>query len=302
MTITAAGDYGAGQAAVDVLSLIGEIEATAHLALGDLSYGEVTESEWCALAAEHAGSVERWHLVAGNHETLDNPDASLAALAECLPGSARTTGDYPRQYFLDLPATEPLVRLIQVSPGLTFPDGTWTYRAGGPRDRWLDQAVRQARADGIAWVVVSAHLPCQSLGVHSCPASRDFYDRVVAAGVDLVLHGHEHAYARTHQLQHATPDCQRLPVDGFAESCIADRDDEYAAGAGTVFTTSGTGGAVLRPVATADAEEGFFAAASGWRRAASHGVLRLDVTDESLAAAFIPVGGGPGEDRFVVTR
>ena len=39
-------------------------------------------------------------------------------------------------------------------------------------------------------------------------------------GVDVVLHGHEHAYGRTHQLAVDPGDCPRLIVNGFDAAFI----------------------------------------------------------------------------------
>ncbi|MGY1741709.1 MULTISPECIES: PKD domain-containing protein [unclassified Blastococcus] len=188
-----------------------------------------------------------------------------------------------------------------ISPALPFPDGTWSYAAGTPRYAWTTAAIDGARAEGIPWVVVGIHKPCLSLGVYSCEIGGDLMQLLVDRRVDLVLHGHEHLYQRTHQLGTRTG-CAAVTPGVFDADCVADADADMAQGAGTVFATSGAGGQELRSVNTADPEAGFFAASSGSNRSPSYGFLDLRITADQLAGRFLPVSGGTFTDSFTIRR
>ena len=54
--LTAAGDYGARPTTGAVLDKIAEINPDAHLALGDLAYGDsLDEYAWCGFVKQHVG-------------------------------------------------------------------------------------------------------------------------------------------------------------------------------------------------------------------------------------------------------
>ena len=84
-------------------------------------------------------------------------------------------------------------------------------------------------------------------------AGADFTDMLIRKRVDLVLHGHEHFYQRSHQLGLRTG-CATVAPGSYDADCVADRDGAMSQGAGTVFATSGLGGQEKRNVDPADAE------------------------------------------------
>jgi len=301
--LTAAGDYGVQPATATVLDEIARRAPDAHLALGDLSYGHVaTESAWCDFVKSRVGEGFPFELVSGNHESEDGTDGSINDFSACLPNQiAGITGTYGREYFMDFPRNAPLVRVIQTSPNLTFEGSRWSYRRGDAHYDWLSAAIDGGRARGARWIVVTSHYPCLTVGANGCPATTDFYDLLIAKRVDLVLHGHEHNYARTHQLRDGVAGCARVPAFTFDADCIVDRDGNFVAGRGTVFATVGTGGIPLRPVDAADAEAGYFATWSGSNAAPSHGLLDIRATGEHLTAEFVPTSGSGFSDSFTIT-
>lgn len=303
VTMTAAGDIGASDAAAAVLGLADGLDPDAHLALGDLSYGQLApERAWCDFVQAATRPDFPLALLAGNHDSADADDGRIEEFRACLPNRLPgVVGDYGREYLLDLPAEDPVVRIIAASPNLTFDDGRWNYRSEDEHGRWLADSIAQARQDEVPWVVVAAHVPCLSVGVHRCPDPRDFTEQLLAARVDLVLHGHEHSYGRTHQLALGAQ-CAELVVDGFEPGCLADTDDRYDAGAGTVFATVGTGGTALRDLPADDPEAGYFAATSGANLQPAHGVLRLVATPRVLQASFEPTVPGSFADTFRIER
>jgi PKD repeat protein len=149
---------------------------------------------------------------------------------------------------------------------------------------------------------VTSHFPCQSVGTYNCSTPRDFYNLLLAKRVDLVLHGHEHSYARTHQLRSGVTGCTTVTVGTFDPDCVADSDNAFMAGEGSVFATVGTGGTPLRNVNAADTEAGYFAAWSGLNSNPTYGLLDISVTDAQLTASFVPTSGGDFTDAFTITR
>lgn len=292
--LTAAGDYGASPATDGVLAEIARLDPDAHVVLGDLAYGySPTPYRWCDYVKGFVGEGFPFQLLAGNHESEDNNDGHINDFSACLPNQVPgVEGIYGREYVMDLPANgTPLVRVIQISPNLTFEGTRWQYRSGDEHWRWLEAAIDDGRARGARWIVVGAHHPCLTVGANGCPSIDDVYDLLIAERVDLVLHGHEHSYARTHQLAAGRPGCTALAPRSYDPDCVVDRDDDFTAGAGTVFATVGTGGIQLRDVNPGDAEAGYFAAWSGANSDPSHGLLDLRITADELTGTFVPTSG-----------
>lgn len=302
--LTAAGDYGSDPVrAAGVLSALGRAGQDAHLALGDLSYGAPgDEKAWCDFVAARVRPGLPFELVSGNHES-DGENGSIDAFAACLPNRLPgLVGTYGREYYLDLPQQAPVVRVLMISPALTFPEGVWDYSAGSEHYSWTERAIDGARAAGIPWVVVGMHEPCLSLGQYACDIGPDLLHLLVSKRVDLVLSGHEHLYQRTAQLGEGAQ-CARVAIDSFRPGCVVDRRPSLAAGAGTVFVTAGTGGAVLRPVSATDSEAGYFVASAGsGTEPAAYGYLDLRATTHDLRVSLVRSADGSSGDAFVLTR
>ncbi len=296
----AVGDIGANADARTVLAGLGAAATDLTLALGDLSYGATGQEQvWCSLVLDSVGAGYPFELVAGNHES-DGLNGNINDFAACLPNQLpRLVGVYGRQWYVDVPQDDPLVRFIALSPDLRYPDGIWSYAAGTPRYDWTAAAIDDARADGVPWVVVAQHKPCLSVGEHSCQSGPDLNALLLAKRVDLVLTGHEHLYQRTAQLA-LRPGCAAVVPGSFDPDCIADPGDTLAKGAGTVFVTAGTGGVTPRPVYPADPEMPYFVATNGLATAA-FGYLAVRVTRDTLSAAFVTTAGMPFADDFTVS-
>ena len=135
-----------------------------------------------------------------------------------------------------------------------------------PQERWLraDLAASSAACTVALW-----HHPRASSGVYANDLSvQAFWEDLYYAGVDLVLNGHEHIYERFRPLDAAgTP------------------DDAY----GITQIIAGTGGAELRSIGTVNP-------ASVTRDAATYGVLKLTLHQDSGDFAFLPVAGGSYTD------
>ncbi|MCU0263746.1 MAG: PKD domain-containing protein [Candidatus Nanopelagicales bacterium] len=300
--LVASADFGARAATDTVLTRMAALAPDAALAVGDLAYRDATpESAWCAYVKQRVGEGFPFQLVAGNHESLDVQDGAINNYSACLPNQIPgIVGTYGREYSMDMPKGAPLVRVINASPTLTFEDGKWIYAQGDSHYNWVSAAIDDARAKGARWVVVTAHVPCVSVGVYNCPGDRSFYNLLLSKKVDLVIHGHEHAYMRTHQLRTGVPGCSTLTVGTADPDCVADTDNAYVQGQGTVFATVGTGGTPLRDINPADTEAGYFAKYSGLNLDATYGLLDIRATEARLAADFVPTSGAGMTDAFTI--
>jgi PKD repeat protein len=300
LIVTAAGDYGATSATSSVLSGVAATKPDVHLALGDLSYADSpSEQAWCDYVVARVGAGFPFELLAGNHES-DGLDGHINDFSACLPNQLPgIVGTYGRQWYVDVPRTEPLVRFIMISPALTFPEGTWSYGAGSPRLAWVENAIESARSSGTPWVVVAMHKPCLSLGNYSCDVGTALVDSLLSRKVDLVLTGHEHLYQRTKQLALGSS-CPSLHVGAYDEGCVADADDSLVRGRGSVFVTAGTGGISLRPVSTTDSEAGYFRSWSGSNVQPTWGYLDLRISADQLTGRFQPTSGSGFTDSFSI--
>ena len=171
--LTAAGDYGARAATDTVLQKVAQLDADAHLALGDLSYRDVVpETAWCAYVKARIGEGFPFELISGNHDSLDVGDGMINNFSSCLPNQIPgVVGTYGREYYMDFPAGAPIVRVIQTAPTLTFEDGKWNYAVGDAHYNWLSNAIDDGRAKGAKWIIVTSHVPCLSVGEYNCPTT-----------------------------------------------------------------------------------------------------------------------------------
>ncbi len=282
VVFAAAGDLGAETSTAQVLGHIGGSDAEFLLALGDLSYSHITpESSWCSWVRSKLDSTLPVQMAVGNHEHDHGSDGSWDKFAQCLPDAMSATGDYPAQYFFDLRG---IVRVIVVSAGLSVDGHQYTYEPGSADAQWLTDAIRSARTSGIEWVVVGTHKPCISVGKKSCEPGRHLTDLAISEGVDLMLHGHDHNYQRTHQLS-----C--ISVNSFSPACVSDSDGSHSAGVGTVLVVSAAvRDGSLYAVSSSDSEAGFFADYMGANSADSGaGYVELTATPNSLIVEFIGV-------------
>lgn len=298
---TAAGDYGTGTDTRAVLTTIAGLAPDLNLALGDLSYAAVgAEQQWCDLVTQHVGAGFPFELIAGNHES-NGQNGNINDFSACLPNQLPgAVGTYGRQWYVDVPAQDPLVRFIMISPALPFPDGTtWSYAAGTPRYAWTEAAIDGARTAQVPWVVVGMHKPCLSVGVYSCESGADLLNLLLAKDVDLVLQGHEHAYQRTKQIG-LNAGCPAVVPNVFDSDCVVDQDATLDKGAGTVFATVGTGGVPQRAINASDPETPYFAASWGLGSPTTWGVLDLRATATTLTASFVRASGGSATDAFTI--
>jgi hypothetical protein len=252
---TAVGDFAASGNTSAVLDAINTRDSDLTLALGDLSYGVTgQEQTWCDFVTDRVGPGYPFELVAGNHES-NGLNGNINDFSACLPNQLPgVVGTYGRQYYVDVPADDPIVRFIMISPSLGFPDGIYSYPAGSPRYQWTSAAIESARTASIPWVVVGMHKPCITVGQYGCDPGSDLFNLLVSKKVDLILSGHDHTYQRSKQLAHGAG-CAAVAPGGYDADCVVDADSDLIQGAGSVAVIAGTGGsasttstpAILRP-------------------------------------------------------
>lgn len=297
---TASGDFSSSAAARSVFAGIAEADSDLHLAIGDLSYGDAgKEAEWCDLVTAGVGAGFPFQLISGNHES-SGQNGNINDFSACLPNQLPgLVGTYGRQYYVDVPQANPLIRFVMISPGVPYTGGEWSYNRGTARYDWTAAAIDTARSAGIPWVVVGMHMPCLNVGQYSCVAGAEVTNLLVEKRVDLVLSGHEHIYQRTHQLR-TGQGCAAIVPGTFTEACVTDTDSTMVRGAGTVFATVGTGGVPFRDINRADSEIGYVAAASGSNENPTWGSLQVDATATKLSASFARTMGGTFTDSFTL--
>lgn len=301
---SAAGDYGASAATEATLEAIGRSDAAFHLALGDLSYGQLTpETAWCDFVRSRVGEDFPFQVLAGNHDSDEEaPGQHIDGFRECLPNRLEgVVGDYGEQYYFDYPPRRPLARFIMVAPGYVIDGEQIDYVHGDSGYLWVADAIEEARAAGIRWIVVGSHAPCLTVGRYGCAMGEDLFNLLVDRRVDLVLNGHEHSYQRSVQLRHNAV-CPVIRPGEYKESCVADdaSDGWYRKGVGPVQVVVGTGGAGLYEVELDQPEGPYMAAVTGANADPAYGLVELTVGPRAITGRFQATTGGAYTDSFAI--
>ncbi|MFF1883396.1 hypothetical protein ACFVVC_18230 [Pseudarthrobacter sp. NPDC058196] len=298
-----AGDTGGNTVTGKVIDAARNSGTAAMFNLGDLSYSQITpESAWCSFVKQHAGTMP-YEFITGNHED-DGPDGVWSNFASCLPDQLGSIGNYAQQFYTDYPASSPLVRLIMVSPKLTYSGSSldWSYKSGTQGYKFVTSAIDSARAAGIPFIVVGMHMYCLSMVNYPCAASPDLMNMLVSKKVDLYLQAHDHAYARSYPLA-LNSNCPNIPVTSFDPDCVADTNPtgQFAAGTGTILATVGSGGRSLNSENNTTTAP-YFQSFMGSNNNPTYGFLKVSVTSTTLTGSFVRASGGTYTDSFSVTR
>ncbi|MDT0169816.1 metallophosphoesterase [Pseudarthrobacter sp. BRE9] len=298
-----AGDTGGNTVTGKVIDAARNAGTAAFFNLGDLSYSQITpETAWCNFVQQHAGTMP-YEFITGNHED-DGPDGVWTNFAKCLPDKLGSVGNYAQQFYTDYPASSPLVRLIMVSPKLTYSGSglDWSYKSGTQGYKFVTSAIDSARAAGIPFVVVGMHMYCLSMVNYPCAASPDLMNMLVSKKVDLYLQAHDHAYARSYPLA-LKGSCTAIPVSSFNPDCLADTNPtgQFAAGTGTILATVGSGGRSINSESNTTTAP-YFQSFMGSNNNPTYGFLNVSVTSTTLTGSFVRASGGTYTDKFTVTR
>ncbi|MBS1906832.1 MAG: metallophosphoesterase [Actinobacteria bacterium] len=340
-TFGAVGDNGSdgpgdpGDSTSRTLRLIGEQRPAFVQSLGDLAYDASAASDvhdgasWCTwtnaqIARTSAGTAVPYIIAAGNHEAQDaKPGFAIedyTDAASCAdPFAAHTSfptdaaTDAAKDSFYDYPADRPLLRMININPGLDYHrGGLRDYSRGGTLYNWIEQRIDEAKAKA-EWVVLTYHVAYLNAGSdHGADMSTGYYAPVASQfgdvfalaaekRVDLILNGHEHNYQRSKQLQ-LSEACPVITHDTYDAACVTAADGSAAApyqrGAGPVQVIIGTGGHKPSAVNDADGDRKFMIAADSG--ADNCGYASFAVTATSLTGTFENACSGALADTFAI--
>jgi len=283
----AAGDHSQNVNTNSSLRLLSSSRVNFYLALGDLSYQSVgEEAKWCSIVESYMGQKFPFELVSGFHddglETAPNDGGLIDSFVGCLPDKMGSNGIYGKEYYFDYPPSNPLARIIMVSPNLNFTNGGYySYSVGSSHYGWLSRVIDGARTAGIPWVVVAMHKPCISAGIYpTCIVGRDLMNLLIQKRVDLVLQAHDHNYQRSKQLTCAI-------VKQFSDACVANDGSSgtYTKGHGPVFVIAGTFGQEFYPINYTSPNAPYFESmASSNTPGMEHGFVKYTITIDELTA------------------
>lgn len=280
LRVAAIGDMGTTRAAGDAVRTIGEAAPDLVFHVGDVSYAggdPLTWKAWFDLVEPVASRIP-WVPALGNHEGdvmgLTRDEASVIDPNEQaffqqrfpLPGD-----DFWYSFRYDQGVKVHFLALDTFS-WITVPE---------EERPWLEAEL--ARAADADWVIAYLHEPPYSSNDNhgSSPRAHEaFVDVLEAAGVDLVVTGHDHHYERTHVLRGDE---------------VVFRGNESEKGAGTVYLVTGGGGASLYTEFIDQPEWSAF-------REAVHHVVLLDITSERLSARAVATEDGRVVDAFSIVR
>ncbi|MBS1896612.1 MAG: metallophosphoesterase [Actinobacteria bacterium] len=337
----AVGDNGAdgaedpGDATSRTLQLIGREHPAFVQSLGDLAYDPSAAADvhdgadWCKwtsaqIARTSDGETVPYIIAAGNHEAQDAKAGfaieDYTAAPSCADPFASVTSfptdaatDAAKDSFYDYPADQPLLRVININPGLDYrSDGVRDYSRGSTMYRWVQSAIAGAKAKQ-EWVVLTYHVAYlnagsdhgadMSTGYYAPTASQfgDIFALATRMKVDLILNGHEHNYQRSRQLR-LSDACPAILHDRYEQACTTDADGSaaapYARGGGPVQLIIGTGGHRPSGVDEADGDRGYMIVADAG--ADNCGYVSFAVSAAVLAGTFRNACDGTLADSFII--
>src|SRR6266568_5162398 len=310
-SFTAGGDIGGNSNTSTALDLIAQSGSQFHLAIGDLSYSEITpESNWCSYVKSRVGSTFPFELLSGNHEDggeILTQDGLIDNFAQCLPDRLGAVGTYGKEYSFDYPASAPIARFIMISPNLTFTNGgSYSYAAGTAHYNWVANTIDSARAAGIKWVIVGMHKICISMGIMPCEIGNDLFNLLVSKKVDLILQAHDHDYQRSKQLALNGTTCTAIQAETYNSNCVINDGStgSYTQGLGPVVDIVGTIGEGLHTISTSDGDTGYFAKWMGNNINPTNGLTKFTVSSDQLTvSANFTDSSAPNNftDSFTIT-
>jgi hypothetical protein len=245
-TFTAFGDQGVGAGAQETTATVAAQNPAFHFHVGDLCYAykagglfdgptdQAVWDDWFAQVSRGAAARVPWMPTVGNHEMESGygPQGYSGFLSRfTLPSSTGAPG-VPVTYAVRW-GNVGLVALDANDTSYEIP-GNRGYTAGA-QDAWLERTLRALRADpAVDWIVVGYHhcSYCTNAVHASDGGPRERWGALFdAAGVDLVLNGHNHCYERTHPIRAGVVADETAPGGSYRP-----------AETGTTYLTVGGGG------------------------------------------------------------
>src|SRR5712692_2699944 len=309
-SFTAGGDIGGNNKTSSTLDSIAQSSSSFHLAIGDLSYSEITpESAWCSYVQSRVGSTFPFELISGNHEDGgETQDGLIDNFVQCLPDRLGAVGTYGKEYYFDYPASSPIARFIMTSPGLNFTNGgSYSYAVGTAHYNWVSNTIDNARAAGIKWVIVGMHKVCITMGIMPCDIGTDLFNLLVSKKVDLILQAHDHDYQRSKQLALNGTTCTAISPATYNSNCVVNDGStgNYPQGAVPVVVIVGTIGEALSNLNTAASDAGYFARWMGSNINPTNGLAKFSLSSDQLTVSANFTGStAPNNfnDSFTITN
>src|SRR6267378_749084 len=346
-SFAASGDMGSGLAvgtSANNLNRLVSANPNFFLGLGDFSYDpSVTGDVWCGQFKTKFSNIEilSGDRDTGGHSSTFGETHSYERYVNGCPFTLGTPivcgpieGDcYGKEYFFDYPAVNPIARFIFAAPKLynitgvctqppncssgtgqpcTDQYGCWQYNANDAHFNWTANAIDNARAKGIGWVIVATHKLCISSGDATCSMGIAFFNMLVQKKVDLIIQAHDNAYERSKQLAFNPTTCPKIATDGsgwavYNSGCVVDNGlGNYTRGVGSIVVVQG---AWINDLYTVNgsathsqniAEAPYFAKLMGKNTAGSGlGFTRFTVSTNSIDVQTY--FSGAFQDKFSVT-
>lgn len=295
---TSVGDYGNTLNTDGVLDGISKSGSKFNLGLGDLSYGSISESEWCKYVKDHVGQDMPFELVIGNHD--DGSDSDISKYIDCLPNKmGGFSGSYPNEYYFDYNG---IARFIQISPNIRYKNEVVTFVPGNEHYKWLSDAIDSAHDSGIYWVVVTMHENCITAANKECEVGADLFNLLIQKKVDLILQGHDHSYQRSNQLS-LNDKCKYIYPGEFNKNCIKEYGSSFIKGNGSVVVINGVGGQSIYDINYSDPEIGYFSKYMGANLNPSYGFTKISVSHDQLIGRFVNTTQPNGfTDFFTISK
>lgn len=288
-TFGAAGDFSTKPTFITNLNSIDAANLSMMLVLGDMGYETNNETYWCQRWTAHTNLTELL-IVAGNHDVGESCCGVLQTYLDACPKVLSRNGTNGIRYHIDYPVAAPLVRFIMITPGVTSSVASYnTYGTGGVGLAWVSDAIDDARARNIPWIVVGMHKNYISMLTKSDEIGAPLMNLLFTKKVDLILQAHEHGYERTKHLSCAI-------VNTYNPACVT-QNVPVLKGNGSVIIVLGTGGQDLRTQNPTDSEAAYFAT---WD-VTSFGFGKFTVSVNELRYDYVRSSGGAYSDSFVLT-
>lgn len=290
-SFSVAGDYAQTTHTTANLNSIATSGVGFHLAIGDFSYDpHVSAAAWSSYAKSHLPANFPFEILAGNEDTSET-NTYIADLPNHL---SSISGNYAKEYFFDYPASAPLARFILISPK-TF----YSYGQGSSHYTWLAQTIDSARAAHIHWVIVAMHEYCIDIGSDPCTIGTALENLLISKKIDVILQAHKHSYQVSKQLALNTTTCPSVSLNSYNANCVANASTSMTRGAGSVIVITGTGGASLSSINTANPETGYFRQWMGSNVSPTWGYSKFTISASQLSMHFVGVSGG-FSDSFTI--
>ena len=241
-----------------IASRIGSEDPAFILHVGDIAYMDGTFAQYQSnYFPYYSGlmSCVPFFTTPGNHDYMTNNAAPYLAL-HSVPQRTVPINDRGRYYSFDWGNAH----FVSLDSNASLEQAV---EGNGKMLAWLENDLRSTRA---FWRVVFFHHPPYATGLHQgdilCSWAREKIVPILERyGVQVVFSGHEHSYQRSHPVRDNTTTTQ---------------------GDGTVYITSGGGGAVLYPV---------FAHPLLAVRQSSHHYVRAEMRGAQLTFRAIGIDG-----------